>query len=89
MAFATRLALLHQRSFLNTLKKGQGRRAFFDPRCSFGTAACHCFCLPGKQYDLLVRQKVKMTFLLDTSKLRSRSADTVITTPFWKAASRP
>ena len=47
------------------------------------------FAYLGKQYDLLVRQKVKMTFCLDTRGLPSRSAVTVITTLFWKAASRP
>lgn len=78
-----------KRSFLNTLKKGQGRRAFFDPRCSLELLHVTAFAYLGKQYDLLVRQKVKMTFLLDTYRLRSRSAATVITTPFWKAASRP
>ncbi|WP_231558910.1 hypothetical protein, partial [Paracoccus sp. PAMC 22219] len=47
------------------------------------------FAYRGKQYDLLVRQKVKMTFFLDTHGLPSGLAVTVITIPFWKAASWP
>ena len=49
------------------------------------------FAYLGKQYDLLVRQKVKMTFFLDTHGLPSGSAISVtaITTPLWKEAPRP
>ncbi|WP_425467283.1 metal/formaldehyde-sensitive transcriptional repressor [Paracoccus haeundaensis] len=48
------------------------------------------FAYLGKQYDLLVRQKVKMTFFLDTHGLPSGSAIavTTITTPLCKASLR-
>jgi acid phosphatase family membrane protein YuiD len=46
------------------------------------------FAYLGKQYDLLVRQKVKMTFFLDTHGLPSGSAIavTTITTPLCKTS---
>ena len=39
------------------------------------------FAYQGKQYDLLVQQKVKMTFLLDTYGLRSRPAIALTRSP--------
>lgn len=46
------------------------------------------FAYRGKQYDLLVRKKVRMTFVLDTRRLSSVSPIAVptITTPLGKGA---
>lgn len=66
----TSLPHVQKGSFLHTAKKGSVRRAFSDPRCELKPPLVDVFARLKKGYDLLVGQKVKMTFSLDFSRSR-------------------